>query len=97
MVSTLGAFSQAAGLPTAFSVGVYPSDWSLFDTGDPAPGHPFEWNSISAMWRDKALALETAVASFSARSSIEGQGYQVRYVNESLARCSNIAASGLSK
>lgn len=83
-MSTLGNFSQATNSPTAFSVGVYPSDWSLFDTGDPAPGHPFEWHCISAMWRDKAQALDTAVVSFNTTASIAGKGYQMRYVNESL-------------
>lgn len=92
-MSTLGSFAQTTSPPTAFSVGVYPSDWSLFDTGDPAPGHPFEWERISTMWRDKAQALDIATASFTATGSINGQGYQVRYINDSLSMGSSFTKS----
>ena len=80
--STLGSYSQST--PSALSVGDYPSDWSLFDTGDPAPGNPFAWGTIHSMWQDKAQALDTALASFHATGQLAGEGYKVRYLNESL-------------
>ncbi|QNV39840.1 hypothetical protein IDM48_10905 [Rothia amarae] len=80
--STLGSYSQST--PSALSVGDYPSDWSLFDTGDPAPGNPFAWGTIHSMWQDKAQALDAALASFHATGQLVGEGYKVRYLNESL-------------
>lgn len=93
MDSTLGSFSRSVASPTAFSVSLYPSDWSLFEGGDPAPGHPFEWISVAAMWRGKAEGFDAALSSFQATGQVQGQGYQVRFVNDSLGRGQDFVAA----
>lgn len=85
MGSTLSSFAQSQAAPSALSIGSYPQDWSLFDTGDPAPGSPFDWVAIRSMWDNKAEALNVALSSFRATGELAGQGYKVRYLNESLS------------
>ncbi len=84
MESTLEHFARSQTHHALVAAGNYPKDWSLFDTGDPAPGNPFDWNFIYRMWKDKAQLLESALFSYRSTGELAGQGYKVRYLNESL-------------